>query len=197
MATKTLATQYREAQAANLVPTILKTITTVKRATGLVVILAMGVTYAHAAHFYTDLGAGWFAWILPAVFDIMIYLCLKVTQTPGLKADAKSAAFKGLVGFTAVSVLVNALAPGHVMLRLIFALVVMAIAVAEWISSKIEPDFDAIEAIEAENPAPLTPAQRAAKTRAANKRKADRELRAMASGKTPKSAPVSPAPIGA
>lgn len=197
MATKTLAAQYREAQAANLVPTILKTIKTVKRATGAVVILAMGTTYAHAAHFYAELGGGAFSWIIPGIFDVMIYLCLKVTQTPGLTADAKRAALKGLIGFTAVSMAVNALAPGHVMLRVIFGLVVASIAVAEWISTKIQPDFDAIEAIETANPAPLTPAQKAAKTRAANKAKAERELRRMTKGYVPKSAPVSPAPQGA
>jgi hypothetical protein len=217
MATQSLAAQYREAQAATLVPTILKTITKVRRATGTVVLLAMAVSYLHQVHFLTDLGAGYFAYVIPLVFDTMIYLCLKVTQTVGLTADAKRAAMKSLVGFVSVSMLINALAPADVALRIIIVLVVAAIAVAEWVGSKIKPDFDALEAAEiaitpaapkktlsaetiakrnatraANKAAKMTPAAKRAATLAARKA----EAAALQAQYDLEAAPVSPAPYG-
>lgn len=223
MAAKTLAAQYREAQTANLIPTILKTISRVKRATKAIVVLAMATSYMHQVHYLEGLGAGIFAYAPPAIFDLTIYVSLLISQTPGLVREAKRAAIKVLALFTAISMLVNALAPGADFLKVTYVLVVAAIAVVEWLCAKIEVDFTALEAVEtaagptrtrkldpavaaeraakaritreANRLAQMTPAQRAALTRKAKAaQQDDAELVRMAAGYIPKDAPVSPAP---
>lgn len=218
--TQSLTEQFNAEYRANLVPQILKTIKRVKQANQAIVLLAMGISYTHQANFLAELGAGPFAYAVPIAFDLLIYVAIKVTQTPGLIAAAKRAAITLLVPSVMVSAAVNAIADGHLLLRVLYAVVVAEIAAAEWLASKIKPDFTAIEqAASAAAPAPtgrkldpavaaqraakaritrernrlakLTPQQKAAMTRKAN-READ-ELDRMAAGYVPANAPVSPA----
>jgi hypothetical protein len=218
---ESLTEQFNAQYRANLVPQILKTIKRVKQANQAIVWLAMGISYSHQAHFLHGLGAGPFAYAVPVAFDLLIYVAIKVTQTPGLVAAAKRAAITLLVPAVLVSATVNAVADGRPLLRVLYAIVVAEIAAAEWLASKIKPDFTAIEqaATEAAPPAKpsrtldpavaaeraekaritrernrlaqLTPAQKAALTRKAN-REAE-ELERMAAGWQPANAPVSPA----
>jgi signal transduction histidine kinase len=213
----TLTEQFNAQYAANLVPQILKTIKRVKQANTAIVLLAMGISYTHQVHFLTSLGAGLFAYAVPVAFDLLIYVSIKVTQTPGLVAAAKRAALTLLVPAVLVSATVNAVADGHPLLRVLYALVVAEIAAAEWLASKIRPDFAAIETTVAEatpaqpatNPTRSDAAKRAAATRKANAERAaadkaaaaerrrlarqTRELERMAAGYVPADAPVSPA----
>lgn len=216
-----LAEQFHAQYRADLVPQILKTIRRVKQANQVIVLLAMGISYSHQAHFLHTLGAGPFAYAVPVAFDLLIYVAIKVTQTPGLVPAARRAALTLLVPAVLVSATVNAVADGLPLLRVLYAIVVAEIAAAEWLASKIKPDFTAIEqaAIEAAPPAApsrkldpamaaeraekaritrernrlaaLSPAQKAALTRKSN-RQAD-ELERMVAGWLPENAPVSPA----
>lgn len=215
--TQSLTAQFNAQYAANLVPQILRTIKRVKQANTAIVLLAMGISYTHQVHFLTSLGAGPFAYAVPVAFDLLIYVSIKVTQTPGLVAAAKRAALTLLVPAVLVSATVNAVADGHPLLRVLYALVVAEIAAAEWLASKIRPDFTAIEQVEVEH-APAKPATSAARSDAARKaavtRKANaeraaadkaaaaerrrvarqtRELERMTAGFVPADAPVSPA----
>jgi signal transduction histidine kinase len=220
MTPASLTEQFNAQYRANLVPQILKTIRRVKQANQAIVLLAMGISYTHQAHFLHGLGAGPFAYAVPVAFDLLIYVAIKVTQTPGLVAAARRAAITLLVPSVLVSATVNAVADGHLLLRVLYAVVVAEIAAAEWLASKIRPDFTAIEQVAAAAaPAPtgrkldpavaaeraekarltrernrlarLSPQQKAALTRQANRR-AD-ELDRMAAGYVPANAPVSPA----
>src|SRR6266498_1303853 len=75
---------------------------------------------------------------------------LTITQTTGMAADAKRAALKVLVVVVLISGTVNFLAPGAIILRIIFAVVVGLVAGVEWVAGKIRPDFAAIEVRETE-----------------------------------------------
>ena len=89
-----------------------------------------------------------------------------------MAADAKRAALKVLVVVVLISGTVNFLAPGAIILRIIFAIVVALVAGVEWVAGKIRPDFAAIEireteltthsGITADIPARLIPAARIA-----------------------------------
>jgi hypothetical protein len=67
-----------------------------------------------------------------------------------MAADAKRAALKVLVVVVLISGTVNFLAPGAIILRIIFAVVVGLVAGVEWVAGKIRPDFAAIEHRETE-----------------------------------------------
>lgn len=189
----TLTQQFAAEYAKGAVPKMLKAIKTIKAANKLILLGALAASYLHQAHYLGDLGAGFFAWIVPAVFDLGMVSMLTITQTPGMAADAKRAAMKILVVLVLISATVNFAAPGAYQLRIIFALVVALVAGVEWVAGKIRPDFAAIEARETEvagaAPAkigrkldPETAAARAAKaktTREANaKAKAARDAAA-------------------
>ncbi|MBG0565756.1 hypothetical protein I4J89_30325 [Actinoplanes sp. NEAU-A11] len=124
---------------------MLRAIRIIKRANGLILIGALTASYLHQAHYLATLGAGMFAWIVPAVFDLAMLSMLTITQTTGMAVDAKRAAMKILVVVVTISAAVNFAAPGPLGLRAIFALVVGLVAGVEWVAAKIRPDFAAIE----------------------------------------------------
>jgi hypothetical protein len=82
---------------------------------------------------------------------------LTVTQTTGMAAEAKRAALKVLIVVVLISGTVNFLAPGALILRIIFAIVVALVAGVEWVAGKIRPDFAAIEHRENELTTPTNP----------------------------------------
>jgi Protein of unknown function (DUF2637) len=165
----TLTQQFAAEYAKKAVPGMLRTIRVNKLANKGILIGAVAASYLHQAHFLDLLGAGVFSWILPAVFDLGIVSMLTVTQATGMAADAKRAALEVLVVVVLISGTVNFLAPGALILRIIFAIVVALVAGVEWVAGKIRPDFAAIETRETElthtaPAAPDTPATQTATT---------------------------------
>jgi hypothetical protein len=150
MTTPSLTQQFATEYTKKAVPGMLRAIRTIKWANKGILVGAVAASYLHQAHFLLTLGAGVFAWIVPAVFDLGIVSMLTITQTIGMAADAKHAALKVLVVVIAISAAVNAAAPGPLGLRIIFALIVGLVAGVEWVAGKIRPDFAAIEVRETE-----------------------------------------------
>ncbi|MEV4275811.1 DUF2637 domain-containing protein [Actinoplanes xinjiangensis] len=149
MATQTTLTQqFATEYAKGAVPGMLRTIRTIKRANNLILVGALAASYLHQAHYLATLGAGMFAWIVPAVFDLAMLSMLTIAHTAGMAADARRAAMKILAIVVVISAAVNFAAPGPLGLRIIFALVVGLVAGVEWVAAKIRPDFAAIEARE-------------------------------------------------
>ncbi|MBB2941838.1 hypothetical protein FB565_001542 [Actinoplanes lutulentus] len=167
----TLTQEFAAEYAKGAVPGMLRAIRTIKRANNLILVGALAASYLHQAHFLVSLGAGMFAWIVPAVFDLAMLSMLTVSQTAGMATDAKRAAMKILAVVVIISAAVNFAAPGPLGLRVIFALVVGLVAGVEWVAAKIRPDFAAIEAREVEATLDMRPARRldpeVAKARAA------------------------------
>jgi uncharacterized protein DUF2637 len=143
--TTSLTQQFAAEYTKKAVPGMLRAIRTIKLANKGILVGAVAASYLHQAHFLGTLGAGIFAWIVPAVFDLGIVSMLTITQTIGMAAEAKRAALKVLVVVIAISAAVNAAAPGPLGLRIIFALIVGLVAGVEWVAGKIRPDFAAIE----------------------------------------------------
>jgi hypothetical protein len=148
--TTSLTQQFAAEYTKKAVPGMLRAIRTIKLANKGILVGAVAASYLHQAHFLGTLGAGIFAWIVPAVFDLGIVSMLTITQTIGMAAEAKRAALKVLVVVITISAAVNAAAPGPLGLRIIFALIVGLVAGVEWVAGKIRPDFAAIEVRENE-----------------------------------------------
>jgi hypothetical protein len=148
--TTTLTQQFADEYAKKAVPGMLRTIRVNKLANKGILLGAVAASYLHQAHFLNLLGAGLFSWILPGVFDLGIVSMLTITQATGMAAEAKRAALKVLVIVVLISGTVNFLAPGALILRIIFAIVVALVAGVEWVAGKIRPDFAAIETRETE-----------------------------------------------
>ncbi|BFU43394.1 DUF2637 domain-containing protein [Krasilnikovia sp. MM14-A1004] len=148
--TTTLTQQFAAEYTKRAVPGMLRAIRVIKWANKGILVGAVTASYLHQAHFLLTLGAGVFAWIVPAVFDLGIVSMLTITQTIGMATDAKRAALKVLIVVIAISAAVNAAAPGPLGLRVIFALIVGLVAGVEWVAGKIRPDFAAIEVRETE-----------------------------------------------
>jgi hypothetical protein len=145
-----LTQQFAAEYTKKAVPGMLRAIRTIKWANKGILVGAVAASYLHQAHFLDRLGAGFFAWIVPGVFDLAIVSMLTITQTVGMAGDAKRAALKLLVVVVTISAAVNYAAPGPLGLRIIFALIVGLVAGVEWVAGKIRPDFAAIEHRETE-----------------------------------------------
>lgn len=143
--TTSLTQQFADEYAKKAVPGMLRTIRVNKLANKGILLGAVAASYMHQAHFLDDLGAGVFSWILPGVFDLGIVSMLTITQATGMAEQAKRAALKVLIVVVLISGTVNFLAPGPIILRIIFAIVVGLVAGVEWVAGKIQPDFAAIE----------------------------------------------------
>ncbi|MFI1988237.1 hypothetical protein [Actinoplanes sp. NPDC020271] len=156
----TLTQQFAAEYAKGAVPGMLKAIRTIKRANNGILMGALAASYLHQGHYLVSLGAGLFAWIVPAVFDLAMVSMLTISQTAGMAQDAQKAALKVLVVVVSISAAVNFAAPGPLGLRIIFSLVVGLVAGVEWVAAKIRPDFAAIEAREVEATAEVRPARR-------------------------------------
>lgn len=157
MTTTSLTQQFADEYAKKAVPGMLRTIRLNKLANKGILLGAVAASYLHQAHFLIQLGAGVFSWILPGVFDLGIVSMLTITQATGMAAEAKRAALKVLVIVVLISGTVNFLAPGALILRVIFAIVVALVAGVEWVAGKIRPDFAAIEVRETELTTHTTP----------------------------------------
>ncbi|GGQ86769.1 DUF2637 domain-containing protein [Couchioplanes azureus] len=142
----TAATEHFAAEyARNAVPNMLKAIDTIKRYNRFTLLAALATSYLHQAHYLWTQKAGYFAYLVPLIFDAAMVSMLIVVRTPGITRDAKRSALAVFTGASLLSATVNYLAPGSVGLRLIFALVVVLVIGVELVAGRIRPDFEAIE----------------------------------------------------
>ena len=141
----TFTEQFADAYAQNAVPDMLKAINTVKRYNRFALLGALATSYLHQAHYLWTQGAGYFAYLVPLIFDAAMVSMLIVVRTPGITKDAKRGALVVFAGTALLSATVNFLAPGSLGLRFIFALVVVLVIGVELVAGRIRPDFAAIE----------------------------------------------------
>jgi hypothetical protein len=212
--TASLAQQFAAEYATGVIPAMLKAIKTVKRNVKLVAAGAIIVSTPHQALYLASLGHGdiaaWvFAIVIPLVFDLGMLTMLTVTQTAGMASRAKRRAMVVLAVMVTISAAVNAIAPGPMVLRVLFGTVAAILAALEWVNSAIAPDFAALEQRENEVAAVVEQPKPAARrcepgctcgkhtARKAKPAAKKPRTRKPAAPKVPANAPVSPAPGGA
>lgn len=95
--------------------------------------------------------------LIPVAVDYLILICIQVIAARGMARSVK----KGAIGVMAfpiiVSGAVNVLAPAPLVMRILFGVMVALIPMAEGLRSFIRPDFSAIEAMETEVAAQVSP----------------------------------------
>jgi len=207
-----LTQQFAEKYSAGMVEGILKTIRTVKRAALVILVVAMAISYTHQFEYLLALHApieG--ALLIPISVDALIVVCVKIAGTAGMHANAKKWSLIFLVFPAGVSGTVNFIVGGHLVVRCLFVVAVVMIPMAEFLTSKIRPDFSVIERMVGEiNAKPaITEEERARRSAIARKAAATRKRNAgqraprqsrisqmpvQAAAKLPSVAPVSPAP---
>lgn len=211
---KTLTQQFADEYARGVVPAMMKAIGNSKWKTRLIMIGVFAVTYTHQAHFLAaDPSIGLLGWVIPGINDLAMLTMVEILQTPGMSRDAKRGAAVMLAVCGGLSATVNVAAPGTLLARVVFGVLVAIVVGLKLVTARIKPDFSEFERHEAEatgaaKPAgrrcedgctcrkhsraqKLTPQQKATITKA--RKKADRELAAMRAGYVPADAPVSPA----
>jgi hypothetical protein len=140
-----LTEQFAVEYAKSAVPNMLKAIETVKRYNRATLIGALVTSYLHQAHYLASIGAGYFAYLPPAIFDTAMVSMLIVVRTHGIARDAKRWAMAVFCGAALFSAVVNFAAPGDLGLRIVFALVVVLVIGVELVAGRIRPDFTAID----------------------------------------------------
>lgn len=140
--TEQFATEY----ARNAVPTMLKAISVIKRYNRFVLLGALLTSYLHQAHYLWTQNAGYFAYLVPLIFDAAMVSMLTVVRTAGIARDAKRGAMVVFAGAALLSATINFASPGSLALRAVFALVVVLVIGVELVAGRIRPDFAAIEA---------------------------------------------------
>ncbi|MGI5519333.1 DUF2637 domain-containing protein [Micromonospora sp. CA-259024] len=141
-ATEQFAAEY----ARNAVPTMLKAISSIKRYNRFILLGALLTSYLHQAHYLWTQNAGYFAYLVPLIFDAAMVSMLTVVRTSGIAKDAKRGALVVFACAAMLSATINFASPGSLGLRLIFALVVVLVIGVELVAGRIRPDFAAIEA---------------------------------------------------
>jgi hypothetical protein len=193
---QTQAQQFAATYAADLAARMLRTIKLVRLAATAIMVIAMTVSYAHQAHYLQGLGAQLYAaWSIPGALDCLTFICVKVLGTTAVVSTARRTAGWVLSFPVVVSGAINFIAPGALIVKLVFVAVVLLIPAAEVVASRIKPDFNAMDTMErALATATVDEAERerrsaiALKAAATRRRNAARRPRR---GK-PVSAPVSP-----
>lgn len=140
--TEQFATEY----ARNAVPNMLKAINSIKRYNRFVLLGALLTSYLHQAHYLWTQNAGYFAYLVPLIFDAAMVSMLTVVRTSGIARDAKRGALVVFACAALLSATINFASPGSLGLRLVFALVVVLVIGVELVAGRIRPDFAAIEA---------------------------------------------------
>jgi len=143
--TQQFAAQYTE----NVVPNMLKTIKKTHRTTKLIMAGVLAITYPHQAGFLASVeGVDKLGYLIPAVIDLSMLSMVGITQTIGMRRNAKIGALvmTGVLG--AISGTVNAAAPAVLFARIIFTALVLVAVGVKIVSSLVGPDFNAIEAAE-------------------------------------------------
>ncbi|NJP30673.1 DUF2637 domain-containing protein [Micromonospora thermarum] len=142
----TVTEQFAAEYARNAVPTMLKAIGSIKRYNRFVLLGALATSYLHQAHYLWTQKAGYFAYLVPLIFDAAMVSMLTVVRTSGIARDAKRGALAVFSGAALLSATINFASPGSLGLRLVFALVVVLVIGVELVAGRIRPDFAAIEA---------------------------------------------------
>ncbi|MEV0878244.1 DUF2637 domain-containing protein [Micromonospora echinofusca] len=125
---------------------MLKAINSIKRYNRFVLLGALLTSYLHQAHYLWTQGAGFFAYLVPLIFDAAMVSMLTVVRTSGIARDAKRGALVVFAAAALLSATINFASPGSLGLRLVFALVVVLVIGVELVAGRIRPDFAAIEA---------------------------------------------------
>nr|WP_011265192.1 DUF2637 domain-containing protein [Micromonospora rosaria]AAX38998.1 spread protein [Micromonospora rosaria] len=125
---------------------MLKAINSIKRYNRFVLLGALLTSYLHQAHYLWTQGAGFFAYLVPLIFDAAMVSMLTVVRTSGIARDAKRGALVVFAAAAMLSATINFASPGSLGLRLVFALVVVLVIGVELVAGRIRPDFAAIEA---------------------------------------------------
>lgn len=142
----TVTEQFAAEYARNAVPTMLKAIGSIKRYNRFVLLGALATSYLHQAHYLWTQNAGYFAYLVPLIFDAAMVSMLTVVRTSGIAKDAKRGALVVFAAAALLSATINFASPGSLGLRLVFALVVVLVIGVELVAGRIRPDFAAIEA---------------------------------------------------
>jgi len=142
----TVTEQFAAEYARNAVPTMLKAIQSIKRYNRFVLLGALATSYLHQGHYLWTQNAGYFAYLVPLIFDAAMVSMLTVVRTSGIARDAKRGALVVFSGAALLSATINFASPGSLGLRLVFALVVVLVIGVELVAGRIRPDFAAIEA---------------------------------------------------
>ncbi|SCG14592.1 Protein of unknown function [Micromonospora echinofusca] len=142
----TVTEQFAAEYARNAVPTMLKAIGSIKRYNRFVLLGALLTSYLHQAHYLWTQNAGYFAYLVPLIFDAAMVSMLTVVRTSGIAKDAKRGAMVVFAAAALLSATINFASPGSLGLRLVFALVVVLVIGVELVAGRIRPDFAAIEA---------------------------------------------------
>ncbi|WP_437436762.1 DUF2637 domain-containing protein [Salinispora arenicola] len=129
--TEQFATEY----ARNAVPNMLKAINSIKRYNRFVLLGAAADQLRHQAHYLWTQNAGYFAYLVPLIFDAAMVSMLTVVRTSGIARDAKRGALVVFACAALLSATINFASPGSLGLRLVFALVVVLV-----IASNSSPD---------------------------------------------------------
>ncbi|MER7445238.1 DUF2637 domain-containing protein [Micromonospora avicenniae] len=125
---------------------MLKAIGSIKRYNRFVLLGALATSYLHQAHYLWTQKAGYFAYLVPLIFDAAMVSMLTVVRTSGIAKDAKRGALVVFAACGLLSATINFASPGSLGLRLVFALVVVLVIGVELVAGRIRPDFTAIEA---------------------------------------------------
>ncbi|WP_433652085.1 DUF2637 domain-containing protein [Micromonospora zamorensis] len=142
----TVTEQFAAEYARNAVPTMLKAINSIKRYNRFVLLGALLTSYLHQAHYLWTQNAGYFAYLVPLIFDAAMVSMLTVVRTSGIAKDAKRGAMVVFAAAAMLSATINFASPGSLGLRLVFALVVVLVIGVELVAGRIRPDFAAIQA---------------------------------------------------
>ncbi|MBB5110814.1 hypothetical protein FHU28_000653 [Micromonospora echinospora] len=138
--------QFAAEYARNAVPAMLKAIASVKRYNRFVLLGALATSYLHQGHYLWTQKAGYFAYLVPLIFDAAMVSMLTVVRTSGIAKDAKRGALVVFACAALLSATINFASPGSLGLRLVFALVVVLVIGVELVAGRIRPDFAAIQA---------------------------------------------------
>ncbi|MFI6331871.1 DUF2637 domain-containing protein [Micromonospora chersina] len=142
----TVTEQFAAEYARNAVPAMLKAIGSIKRYNRFVLLGALATSYLHQGHYLWTQNAGYFAYLVPLIFDAAMVSMLTVVRTSGIARDAKRGALVVFAAAALLSATINFASPGSLGLRLVFALVVVLVIGVELVAGRIRPDFAAIQA---------------------------------------------------
>lgn len=158
MTTQSLTRQFATAYAEGVVPAVMKTITNSKWKTRAIMTGVFAVTYKHQADFLSaDPSIGVLGWAIPGINDLAMLTMVEILQTPAMSKPAKRGAawMLGLCG--GLSAAVNVAAPGTILARVIFGVLVAIVVGLKLVTARIKPDFAELEVQESEAAAVVTP----------------------------------------
>lgn len=175
----TLAQQFAAEYARNAVPAMLKTIKTSKWKTRLIMTGVFATTYKHQADFLSaDESIGVLGWAIPGINDLAMLTMVEILQTPAMDKRAKRGAAWMLGVCGSLSATINVVAPGSLLARFVFGLLVGIVVGLKLVTARIKPDFAELEQQEVQAVEVAAPVDELAEQRKADRRERDRQRRA-------------------